>query len=64
MSCNECNSLYMKLYTYVTQLQLCMSNYNAILMQLVYNHHGDVMLTLLFIDPSKFNTRHYEGFWM
>jgi hypothetical protein len=64
MSWNEYNSLYMKLYTYANQLQLCKNNYNANLMQLVCNHHGNVMLMLLFINPSKFNMWHYEGFWV
>jgi len=60
MNCNKCNALYnVKLYTYVihvTQMQLCRYNYCATLIQLVCNYHSNVMLTSLFIDPSKFDT--------
>jgi hypothetical protein len=48
----------MKPYTYVihaTLLQLCKNNYYATLMQL-RNYRDDLMLTLLFIDLSKFDT--------
>jgi hypothetical protein len=54
-------------YTYSTcaiQLQLCKNNYCAILMQLIYNYHGNVMLMLLLISPSKFNMWHYGDFWV
>jgi hypothetical protein len=57
-SCRGCNSPYMKPYTCVihaTLLQLYKNNYYATLMQLVCNYHHDVMLTLLFIDLSKFD---------
>jgi len=47
-----------------TQLQLCKNNYYATLMQLVYNYHDNVMLTLFFIDPSKSNLWYHEDFWM
>jgi hypothetical protein len=49
--------LYVKPYTYaihVIQLQLCRNNYYAIIMQTFCNYHGNIMLMLLFIDPSKF----------
>jgi hypothetical protein len=32
-------------------------------MQLIYNYHGNIMLTLLFINPSKFDTWHYGDVW-
>jgi hypothetical protein len=56
MNCNGCNSPYVKSHTYAscaTQLQLFRNNYCATLMQLVCNYHGNVMLMLLFINPSK-----------
>ncbi len=66
MSYNICNSPYVKpLYTYTihaTQLQACKNNYYATQMQIVYNYHGNIMLTLLFINPSNFNTWHYGDF--
>jgi hypothetical protein len=39
-------------------------NLRPILMQLVYNYHGNVMLMLLFISPSKFDMWHYVDFWV
>jgi len=61
MNCNRCNSLHVKPYTYatyVTQLQLCMKNYCAILMQLVWNFNGNVVLILFFIHQSNSETWH------
>jgi hypothetical protein len=54
-------------YTYATcaiWLQLSKNNYCAISMQLVYIYHGDVMLMLLFISPSKSDMWHYGDFWV
>jgi len=56
-----------EMYTYATcatQLQLCKINYYATLMSLLFNYHGYIMLTLLFINPSKSNTCHHWDFWM
>jgi hypothetical protein len=65
MSCNKCNSLYVKPYAYVTcasHLQPCGNNCYANLMQLICNYHGNVIM--MFIDPSKSNTWHYGDFWV
>jgi hypothetical protein len=67
MNYNGCNSLYVKLYTYVThaiQLQLCRNNYYAILMQLACNYNGNIIFMLPFIDPSKFDMWHYRNFYI
>jgi hypothetical protein len=64
---NRYNSSYMKPYTYaicITHLQLCRNNYCVTLIQLICNYRGNVMLTSFFIDPSKFDTWHYEDFWV
>jgi hypothetical protein len=45
-----------------TQLQLCHNNSFSTTMQLLYDYNRNVMLTLFFIHPSKFNTWHYEIF--
>jgi hypothetical protein len=66
-SCNRCNSPYMKPYTYAirtTHSQSCKNNYFVTLIQLICNYHGNVMLTSFFINPSKFDTWHYEEFWV
>jgi hypothetical protein len=49
--CNLCNSYS----TMSKQLY-------AIIMQLVYNYHGNNMLKLLYINPSIFNMWHYGDF--
>jgi hypothetical protein len=49
----------------VTQLQLCQNNSFSTTMQLHHNCTHDVMLTsLIVIHPFKFNTWHYEYFWI
>jgi hypothetical protein len=45
------------------QLQLYRHNSFSITMQLPYDYNHNVMLTLFFIHPSKFNTWHYEDFF-
>jgi hypothetical protein len=45
-----------------TQLQLCCNNSFSITIQLPYDYIHNVMLTSLFIHPSKFNMWHYEDF--
>jgi hypothetical protein len=56
MSCNECNSSYVKLNTYaihVTQLQLCKNNCYVTSMSLICNYHGNVvMMSILIIYQS------------
>ncbi len=46
-------------------LQLCQNNSFSTTMQLHYNYNHNVMLMLLiFIHPLKFDTWHYENFWI
>jgi hypothetical protein len=56
LSCNGCNSPYVKLYTYATcviQLHQYQNNYCVTLMRLVYNCHGNVMLFVIFHQSIK-----------
>jgi len=46
------------------QLHMQLSYYYVKLMQLVCNYHGDIMLMLPFIDPSRFDMWYYENFWV
>jgi hypothetical protein len=67
MNYNRCNPPYVKLYTcaiHAIQLWLCKNSCCVILMQLVYNYNGNIMLTIFFVDPSKFDMWHYGDFWM
>lgn len=43
MSFNEYNSLYVKLYTYATQLQMCKNKFCIIIMQLVCNYYSNII---------------------
>ncbi len=58
-SCMNCKN-YNSLYIWCDSLQLDCNNYFSTTMQLSHN----VMLMSFFIHSSKFNTWHYEDFWV
>jgi hypothetical protein len=45
------------------QLQLCQKNSFSTTMQLHYNNHDVMMMSLIVIHLLKFDTWHYENFW-
>jgi hypothetical protein len=61
---NHMNCTIYMVQLIATQLQHCQNNSFSINMQLhIYNH--DVMLTfLIYTHPLKFDTWHYEDFWI
>jgi len=70
-SCTSCIRMQLTIYETIyirnsfictTHSQLCKNNYCVTLIQLICNYHGNVMLTSFFINPSKFDTWHYEEF--
>jgi hypothetical protein len=48
----------------VIQLHLCCNNCFSTTMQLPYDCNHNVMLTSFFIHSSKYNTWHYEDFFV